>query len=156
MPKAEPVEVRLRRRLTNTDQPDACWLWTGYTNSHGYGQIGVNGRRVRLTHRVAYLLHYGEEPGDRQVCHSCDVRSCCNPAHLFLGTPAENSADMVRKGRSRRLVGDANHRTILSDADVVEIRRRWAKGATQRAIAAFFGVDATTISRIVRNERRAD
>lgn len=83
-----------------------CWPWSLDTNHYGYGKLGWKGR-TRAAHQVAYELTYGIEfPGGRIVspdtvfvCHSCDNPPCCNPGHLFLGTPLVNQQDSVNKGR---------------------------------------------------------
>lgn len=75
-----------------------CWVWKGTKNRKGYGQISVDGRHER-THRVAYRLTYGEIPEGMVVRHRCDNPPCINPDHLEVGTSADNSRDMVERGR---------------------------------------------------------
>jgi hypothetical protein len=103
----EKQELRFWGKVNKLAGSDACWLWMAGKFRRGYGAFHVSGKLLKA-HRIAYTLANGQIPKDICVCHRCDVTSCCNPNHLFLGTHAENSADMVIKGRSRSPRGDAN------------------------------------------------
>jgi hypothetical protein len=134
--------------------PDECWLWTGARNPKGYGKFQFNRQSV-LAHRMAWRLHHCVAiPVGMLVMHRCDTPACVNPAHLTLGTPAENSADMVAKGRSPRTRNEACGRTRLSNADVQTIRRLVQFGRTQAEVAARFDVHPAHVSRIVNYKRR--
>lgn len=78
-------------RITKRD--DGCWLWTGATTDEGYGQLRRDGERFYV-HRVAA----GDVPDGKQVNHHCDVRNCCNPDHVYVGTHAENMRDAAERG----------------------------------------------------------
>jgi hypothetical protein len=80
---------------------DDCWNWSGGRSSDGYGVHKIRRYYRTAAHRIAYALANQEEPGDFHVCHRCDNPVCCNPAHLFLGTAADNAQDKVQKGRAR-------------------------------------------------------
>jgi hypothetical protein len=82
-----------------------------------------------------------------QVCHHCDVRSCVNPTHLFLGTIAANMADKTAKGRQAR--GEGHGQAKLTDGQILEIR---AAEGPQRAISARYGVSQPLIGKIQRRE----
>lgn len=127
---------------------EACWLWTASKmDRQGHGQFtcrrdGV--QRHLYAHRVAWELTNGAIPAGQVICHACDVPECCNPAHLFLGTQADNLNDARRKGRlvdglGARKLSDAAYRDILTTPR--------ARG-TGDALAAKYGVTKQTISRI--------
>lgn len=102
------------------------------------------------THRLAWQLANGPIPIGMFVCHHCDNPPCCNPEHLFLGTALDNNRDRHEKGRSVIRVGMDLGIAKLTDAQVIEIRARYAHGGqTHRALADEFGVTRTTIGRIV-------
>jgi hypothetical protein len=127
-----------------------CWLWTGCVNYDGYGQLLV-GRGARGAHRVSYELFHGAiEPG-MHICHKCDVPSCVNPDHLFMGTAADNAADKVRKGRQQKLSfpGEKNGGAKLTEYDVRAIIASTSKGID---LAKKYGVSKGVISSI-RNRK---
>jgi hypothetical protein len=140
------------QRIDATGGPDACWLWTGARSGKGYGTVHGSLPRALYTHRLAWELAWGPIPPGLCVLHRCDNPPCCNPAHLFLGTKAQNSADMVAKGRSAR--GERQHNARLNEAQVREIRVKRASGERLRALAAEYNVHANTILRVTIERSR--
>lgn len=131
---------------------DECWAWNGAHYRHGYGAFGNANAAPEGAHRVSYEINVGTIPDGMFVCHHCDNRGCVNPKHLFVGTAADNAADMNSKkrhpGGSFRLVdqrGEKNVAAKLNAEKVREIRRR---SGTHTALAAEFGVSLSTIANI--------
>lgn len=131
-----------------------CWLWTAAGYGNGYGAFSDADYKTVTAHRASWTLHCGPIPAGKFVCHRCDVRSCVNPAHLFLGTSRENYLDMVRKGRrvSRCVRGEAQHLAKLTANDIPEIKSLYANGATQAEIGKRYGVGQNNISWILRGK----
>lgn len=126
---------------------DGCWLWIGNKTRGGYGSFTLNRKRL-LAHRFSYSLACGNIPEGLCVCHTCDVRLCVNPSHLFLGTIADNIHDMVSKGRNAR--GESVAGSRLTPELVSLIRYVYSSGEkTLDEIAKEFGLNSDYVSRIV-------
>jgi hypothetical protein len=118
-----------------------CWRWTRARTTAGYGHFWI-GDTYYQAHRIAYILHRGPVPADLELDHLCRNRWCINPLHLEIVTRREN----IRRGAGTRL-----------NRDLVErIRRAVASGLSQRAVAPLFGIDHSTVSRIVNGSRWGD
>jgi len=145
---------------TDKKTPEECWEWKSSLDTHGYGKIGVLGKTL-LAHRVSFALHYGEIPEGKVVMHTCDNPKCVNPAHLKLGTNAENAADCKRKRRTARGErhgsktkpectprGESHCCAKLTADQVRAIRYRCQMGEQQKKLAAEYGVSPGLISQI--------
>jgi len=132
------------------ESANGCWEWQGYIGRNGYGQVQVRseafGGSSLKAHRVAFTVWNGPIPDDLLVCHRCDNRCCINPAHLFLGTAKENTADMVSKGRTRKSGFPRPTLRKLSREQVEMIR---VDPRTHRTIAASYGVAPRVIAALL-------
>jgi hypothetical protein len=142
---------------------EECWEWQGYITEKGYGRLHLceKGKyRFLRAHRFAWELMNGPIPEGQCICHHCDNRLCCNPAHLFMGTINDNNLDRARKGRGIGpggcMGGENNPRAKLTEAQVREIRRSYAAGeATRQELGHRYGIHRMTVGQIIRRERWA-
>lgn len=143
----ESMRMKAAKFMAQVAKRDSgCWEWTGLIMDNGYGRVGVAGR-LWSAHRYAYEQLVGPIPAGLCVCHRCDNRACVNPEHLFIGTHADNMADMVRKGR--QTLGSVNRGAKLTEEQVRDIRDRLHAGETRRCLAREFGVSSTAVDSIV-------
>lgn len=128
---------------------DECWEWAGRRDENGYGRFDSIALTSTLASRASYQAHYGDVPAHLFVCHRCDNPPCVNPRHLFLGTAADNVADMIAKKRDRRPTGEANGAAVLTAETVSFIRE---SPLSLRAVAKLVGVTYGHVGKIRRME----
>ena len=137
--------------LLDKGSPDGCWTWTKCTSS-GYGITYITGS-AKKAHRHAYELANGPIPAGAVICHTCDNPPCCNPAHLFAGTVADNWHDAIRKGRAVLIpppMRGAKHPSAkLSEDERRQVLQMKENGMSMRGIGRHFEVSECTIRHIV-------
>jgi len=129
-----------------------CWLWAAAYQLNGYGQFRFNGLH-QMAHRVSWQLFRGNIPAGMHVLHDCDTPACVNPDHLFLGTHADNMADMKDKRRhpGGGVRGSRHPDAKLTESDVVAIRN--TVGLSTYKLGAIYGVDHSTIWEILKRKK---
>lgn len=147
------IAERFWRKIDKSGGPDACWPWVGgWIDDDGYGRFDVTHSVNIPASKMAYELTHGKLPKGMLACHTCDNRLCCNPAHIYAGTHADNNKDTFRR-RRRSHKGEANPPARLDSDQVTAIRQLFqSRAITQKLIAQICGVDHTTISCIVRRK----
>ncbi len=139
-----PHRTNEERFWEKVQKTDGCWLWTGSLHDKGYGQFAVregeSEYRTVKAHRYALELHTGQSLGELQALHRCDNPPCVRPDHLYPGTHHDNMRDRAERGRTVGLAGAAHPAARLSDAQVAEIRQRYAAGGvTLKQLADEYG-----------------
>ncbi|RBI63623.1 HNH endonuclease [halophilic archaeon] len=145
---AERARERFEVKREERDEV-SCWPWTADTWSGGYGRFYLDGHRYHA-HRIAWVLAYGEDPGDNLVLHDCANVECVNPMHLYVGDQSDNMQD-AKDWRGKDVFGGEDHPNAkLSVTDVREIRDRYdVEDVTQASLAEDYGVSDTTINHVV-------
>lgn len=144
-------DLREMRFWSHVDMrgPDECWDWQACRQQDGYGRFKA-GDTTYHSNRVAWTLKHRSDPGELVVRHACDRPQCCNPAHLVLGTVADNTADKMARGRWRG--GDhrgvRNPRARLTPDQVREVVEAFKRGESNTAIAARLPIGHSLVSRI--------
>lgn len=131
------------------EKTEGCWEWNGTHNGYGYGIFLMPGEKPVRAHRYSYEFYVGPIPTDKIIMHTCDNPPCVNPAHLRIGTKAENNADTAKKRRHNYGLSHWNGR--LSNDDVAAIR---ASNESRKALAKRYGVDYSHIWRIKAGTHR--
>lgn len=152
---AETLRDRLYRHGWNV-MPSGCWDWAA-ARRHGYGCLGAPGNAGTVqAHRASYEVHVGPIPDGLFVMHTCDNPPCVNPDHLRLGTPRDNMADMIAKGRDNFLglvVGRSGGRPKLTADAVGEIRRLAESGVPRSDLVNRFGISKSQVGKIVSSSQ---
>lgn len=143
-----PFWVKVDRR-----GPDECWPWTGYVRPSGHGATTHQCFSI-LSSRKAWILTNGPIRDDLCVNHRCDNKLCCNPAHMYLGTRADNMIDRWERTESGQRVPRGRPHVITSTG----LEKLWAMqraGATRKQCAEVFGVHVATVGRYLETWRKS-
>lgn len=126
-----------------------CWLWGGAISKNGYGTVRYN-YVYKGAHVVAWEMFFGLVPFGKQLNHTCHIRNCVNPFHMYVGTQLQNLQDMW--GRGKGLLRGENHpNSKLSDDDADKVRR---DPRPLRQIATEYKVSTTLVSMIKNGKVR--
>jgi hypothetical protein len=137
----------LKRFWGKVRKTSDCWVWMAFRPEKGYGRFWVNGKN-KNAHRISWELANGPIPPGLHVLHRCDNRACVNPAHLFLGTNADNMRDRNEKGRTTH--GEQHYSAKLTEKMVHQIRGH--SFLPHEVLAGLFGVSRRTINHVINRK----
>jgi len=144
------------KRHADISDENNCWEWKAFKNAKGYGQTKIGGRsgKLILSHRLSWVINFGEIPEGLHVCHKCDNPSCVNPNHLFLGTNLDNIKDRVSKGRSHRIWlkvdREKQPRCKITNKQIIEIIELKKSKIPALEISKIFNVNVSHIYRLIK------
>lgn len=130
---------RFSAKVARRNDPDGCWLWTARIKRHGYGQFRLDGGTV-YAHRAAFEHWVGPIPDGALICHTCDVRNCVNPRHLYVGSYSSNARDMHDRLRAR----GGKPRSLTPD----QVRAIRHDPRSYSELALIYGCSKPTIARV--------
>jgi len=140
------------------DEETGCWEWQGAKDRNGYGVVMWQGK-LRRAHRQSYEWENGELPKEIYACHQCDNRGCVNPDHIQPGSPSDNLKEAHDRGRhprrSRKGSGEQSGTNVLTEAQVLEIRRQRREGRAYPSLAEEYGVSEATARYVAEGKRWA-
>lgn len=128
------------RFIIYVEKTDTCWIWKGTKNRRGYGKFCFKGNNWSIASRTSYELFKGPIEKGMFVCHLCDIPSCVNPDHLWVGSHVENILDMIEKERQH---------SKLFPMEVVKLRKLWEQGINNAELCKMFNVTSGTVSSII-------
>jgi HNH endonuclease len=150
--KSLPIRDRIEENIERITE-SGCWIWMRAVDEDGYGRIKVKNSN-RGAHKRSYEEFVGPVPDGIFVCHRCDIPSCVNPHHLFLGTNRENLEDRDRKGRQARRESHGNSK--LSNQLASEIRKLRSEGASLKDLSREFGLRVATVCMVAKGRIWSD
>jgi len=114
-----PLSEKIERNIIRIPE-SGCWIWMSSLNPGGYGKTGIGRGSCLSAHRVSYEQKFGPIPKDKFALHTCDIKCCVNPDHIFIGNQKENMADKVHKNRQAK--GEKHGRHKLTEKQAMEIK----------------------------------
>jgi hypothetical protein len=152
-PKIIPAKERFFKFVKIPIDKKLCWIWLGNKDKDGYGKFNaLKDFNERSAHRVSYIIHKGKISKNKVICHSCDNPSCVNPEHLWIGSISDNTKDSFLKNRRNSVppihYGKDNHKTKLTEFQVIEIRDLYYEGFNYAELSRIYPVSAHTIREI--------
>ena len=127
-----------------------CWNWTGGIDKDGYGYFYIGHNKHIPAHRVSYMLKHHEDIDGKIIRHTCDNKTCVNPAHLKCGTHADNVRDRVKRGRSA--IGSHNGRSKLTEEIVYKLRYDLMKKYSKHYLAQKYNISRKTLRGIAQGK----